>query len=61
MIDIGNITDDKTEKLLAFVRSIARLSLYGDELEYQEHHGDDAMDCLNGCINEARTILGVEQ
>ena len=60
MLDMGNITDDKIEALLNFARSVAGLTLYGTELEYQEHHGDDAMEALNSCIEEARSITGIE-
>ena len=57
MLDMSNITDDKTEDLLVFVRRIAQFTLYGDEMPYEAHHGEDAMETLNRCIEDARKLL----
>ncbi len=53
-LDMGNITDDKTEELLTLVRAIASYQLYGSEMECD---GDDAMEALNYCIETARKLL----
>lgn len=58
-LDMGNMSDDQIEKFLVFARSVAELNLYGSELPYQEHYGDDAMEALNSCIEEARSLTGI--
>jgi hypothetical protein len=52
---MANLTDDKSEELLAFVRTIANMQRYGDEMEID---CDDAVDCMNNLIDEARKIIG---
>lgn len=51
-LNMGNITDDKTETILAFVKQIARFATS------HEHSADpdDAIDVLDGLIHEARAL-----
>lgn len=56
-LNMGNITDDKTEDLLAFVKQVAQLKLYETEMEKDVDHANDAIECMDNLILEAREIV----
>ena len=56
-LHMGNITDDKTEELLAFTRRVAGLLLYWTELDPETCDPDDGYITVNDLIEEARTLL----
>lgn len=59
-LNMGNITDDETERLLVLVQEIANMSIYGEDIPFpgegqtDEH---DAVDALNDLIASARNLL----
>lgn len=55
-LDMGNVTDGEVEQLIRFAKTVAGLQQYGDEMECD---GEDAMDCLNEIIEEARDITRI--
>lgn len=60
-LNMGNLTDDKAEELLVLVWQIAGLQIYGTEVPFPgegETDTNDAVDCLNGLIEQARALLG---
>jgi len=56
-LNMGNLTDDKTEDLLAFVRAVARMTLHADKLYDDVESELVAFDAL---IRNARILVGKE-
>lgn len=58
-LNMGNLTDDDSEKLLEFTRMVASFQKYGTELKETDlcDFSEDAIQCMNDIIDEARKIL----
>lgn len=54
-LDMGNLTDDKAEELLAFVRAISRMTLHVDK-----PYDDTASELIafDSLIRNARRLIG---
>jgi hypothetical protein len=60
-LNMENIDDDGIEELFVFIRGIATLDLYGSELDppgVNNTDPNDAVECLNNLIRDARELLG---
>jgi len=57
LLTMANISDDKTEELLSFVKMVAQLKLYDGEMESDVPAGDDAVESLDNLIQWARDLI----